>query len=80
MTDPSAARNLETTTLAGTTAGFGFGVGRGGRADGEPSAEPGVRGRPYCAAGREAAEVAAVQPASARAARAADGQFGLTTL
>src|SRR5215813_13891693 len=71
MTDPSAARNLDTTTLAGTIAGFGFGVGRGGRADGERSAEPDVRGRPDCAAGCEAAEVAAVQLATARAARAA---------
>jgi hypothetical protein len=40
MTDPSAARNLDVTTLAGTTVGRGFGAGRlAGLADGERAAE-----------------------------------------
>jgi hypothetical protein len=48
MTYPSPARKLETTTLAGTTVGRGFGAGRlAGLADGERAAE--LAGRWLCA-------------------------------
>jgi hypothetical protein len=49
MTDPSAARKLDTTRVAGTTAGLGFGAGLlAERAAGERSADRAGRGLADC--------------------------------